>query len=146
MNRMRTRKPFGFLVILVTLISMLSCVAAIPVAIKYYKDAKQTRAKAEMPAPAEKVYRTAVSMAEEKNLKILKKEDDKLYLEVTDGIQTGSLKAVATASDKTEVTITATAPSEEPKEKKKEHEKELTLRAIDRICERLEVKCTIEKQ
>ena len=86
------------------------------------------------------------SMANSEHLEILKKEDDRLYLEVTDGIQAGTLKAVAIASKKTEVTVTATAPSEETKEKRKEHEKELTLRVIDRLCERLEVKCTIEKR
>ncbi len=146
MRRSELEKRLFLPVILFAAISVLSCVAAIPVAIKYARTASQTTAEAEMPVPAEKVYRTAVSMAEEKNLRILKKDDDKRYIEVTDGVQTGSLKAVPTAGDKTDVTVTATVPSEEPREKRKEHEKELTLRIIDRICERLEVKCTIVKQ
>ena len=101
-----------------------------------------------MTVPADKVYATAVTMAEEKDLQILKKEDDKRYLEVTDGVQTASLKAEPAANDKTEITVTATLPSKEgqEKEQRKEEQKELTLRIINRLCDRLEVKCAITKQ
>jgi len=146
MDIRRNQRSLGAFIVFVIAISLLSCIAAIPVAVKYFKDQNQTKAKAEMPVPAEKVYQTALSMAEEKNLQILKKEDEKLYLEATDGVQTASLKAEAAGNDKSEVTVIATLPSEEEKEKRKEGEKELTLRIINRICERLEVKCTIMKE
>jgi len=99
-----------------------------------------------MAVPAEKVYATAVSMAEEKDLKVLKKEDEKLYLEVTDGKQTASFKAEATDKGNTIMTIVASLPPEETKELKKEGEKELALRIVNRVCDRLEVQCTITKQ
>ena len=146
MKRVELKRELSLAVILVTALSMLSCIAAIPLVVKYVKEQNQTKAKAEMPIPAEKVYQTAVSMAEEKGLQLLKKEDEKLYLEVTDGVQTASLKAVSMADGKTEITVVATVASEEAKEKKKEQEQELALRVINRLCERLKEKCTIEQQ
>ncbi len=139
-------KSVGMLLVSSMVLSIFGCIAAIPVAVMYYKEQNQTVAKAEMAVPAEKVYATAVSMAEEKDLKVLKKEDEKLYLEVTDGKQTASFKAEATDKGNTQMTIMASLPSEENKEQKKEEEKELALRIVNRICERLEVQCTITKQ
>jgi len=145
-------RSVSFVVFLGFTLSVLGCIAAVPIAIKYYKDENQTKAQAEMPAPAEKVYQTAVSMAEEKDVKILKKEDEKMYLEVTDGVQTASFKAEAGGDQKTVITVISAVTSEgtketkETKEEKKTQEKELALRIIDRVCERLEVKCTIVKQ
>ncbi len=138
----------GLSVTLVTALFIVSCIAAIPVAIKYAKSANQTKAKAEMPVPADKVYRTAVDLAKERGLQIVKQEDEKRYLEVTDGVQTASLKAEAPGNDKTEITVVANLPSQEgeEKEQRKAREKELTLRVVDRLCERLEVKCTITKE
>lgn len=111
----------------------------------YMKDEKQSVAKAEMPVPAQRVYATALTMAEEKDLKILKKEDDKLYIEVTDGVQYASFKAEAAGAQKTAVTVNSTIPSEGTKQEKKTQEKELSLRIINRVCERLQVQCTISK-
>jgi hypothetical protein len=132
----------------VTALFMMSCIAAIPLVIKYAESANETKAEAEMPVPAEKVYSTALDMAKEKDLKIVKEEDDKKFLEVTDGVQTASLKAEAAGSDKTKITVTATLPSKEgeEKEQRKQKEKELTLRIVNRLCERLDVQCTIEKE
>ncbi len=45
-----------------------------------------------MPVPAEKVYSTALTMAEEKDLKILKEDHEKFLIEVTDGVQKAAVK------------------------------------------------------
>lgn len=130
-------------VVVLTVTSFLSCVAAIPVAVMYYKGKENYVAKAELPAPAQKVYDTAVSMAEEKQVKIIEKDDKNLLIKVTDEKQTASLKAVAVSGDKTEITVTASIP--EAKERKEE-QKELALRIINNVCAKLEVKCTIAEQ
>ncbi len=142
------KKSLAFAAIFVAALFMASCVAAIPVAIKYAKSANQTKAKAEIPLPAEKVYRTAVDLSKQRGLQIVKEDDAKMYLEITDGVQTGSLKAEAAGSDKTEITVIASVPSKEGEEKaqRKEREKELTLRVVNRLCERLEVECTVVKE
>lgn len=139
------KKSLVFPAILVTALFITSCVAAIPVAVKYVKSSSQTKAKAEIPLPAAKVYRTAVDLAKRKGLRIVKREDEKLYLEITDGVQTASLSAVAAGNDKTEITVVATLPFQEgeEKEQREEKEKELTLRVVDRLCERLAVRCTL---
>lgn len=144
MDAMMMQRSFGVLVMLVAMISMMACVAAIPLAIKYYKDQNQITAKAETTVPAEKVYATAVSIAEEKDVKILKKEDDKFYLEVTDGVQTASFKAEVTDKGTTAITITASIAAEEPAEQKKEQEEELAHRIMNWICQRLNAQCTAE--
>ena len=139
-------RVFGLLTLCVAAISMAACIAAIPVAIMYAKKANETVVNADMPAPPEKVYKAAVSLAEEKNVKIVNKEEDKFYIEVTDGVQTASLKAEAAGADKSKVTIVASISSEETKEQKQEQRKELALRIVDRVCEKLQVKCTIIKE
>jgi hypothetical protein len=123
--------------------SFLGCVAAIPVAVMYYKGKENYVAKADLPAPAQKVYSTAVSMAEEKEVNIIEQDDKNLLVKVTDGKQTASLKAVPVSSDKTEITVTASIPEAE---ERKEEQKELALRIIDNVCAKLDVKCTITKQ
>jgi len=146
MGKIALEKRFVIILMSLVGISLSACIAAVPLIIKYAKGNNQTVAKAEMPVPAENVYRTALSMAEEKGIQILKREDDRLFTEVTDGIQTASLKADEVSPEKSEITIVATLTTEREKEEKKKHEKELALRIIDRLCERLDVKCTVKEE
>jgi hypothetical protein len=133
------RMAIGFFMVM----SFLGCIAAVPVAIMNYKEKEHYVAKADLPAPAQKVYETAVSMADEKDVKITEKNDKNLFIKVTDGKQTASLKAVAADSYKSEITVTSSIP--EAKERKEE-QKELGLRIIHNLCAKLDVKCTIVKQ
>ena len=139
-------RSVSFVVFLGFTLSVLGCIAAIPVAIKYYKSENQTVAKAEVAVPPEKVYATVVSIAEEKDVKVLKKEDEKFYIEVTDGKQTASVKVEKTDKGTTAITVTASVSSEETKEQKEEQRKELAHRIIGLICERLNAQCTVEKE
>jgi len=141
------RKSLGYLITMVVAISFLACIAAIPIAIKYAKSKEGYVAEAEIPASSEKVYRAAISLAEERApvVKILKKDDAKLLLEVTDDIQKASFKAEPISPERTGVIIKADVPKVEGKEKEyeKEREKELALSILDRLCTKLEVKCTV---
>jgi len=142
-----TMKFLGYLITVVTAMSFFACIAAIPIAIKYAKGKEGYVAKAEIPAPAEKVYRAAISLAEDRapGVKILQKDDAKLLLEVTDDIQKASFQAESISQEKTAVIVKADVPKEEGKEKEyeKEREKELALRIIDNLCIKLDVKCTV---
>jgi hypothetical protein len=142
-----TMKLLGYLITGVTAISFFACIAAIPVAIHYAKSKEGYIAQAEIPAPAEKVYRAAITLAEERApvVKIMKKDDAKLLLEVTDDIQKASFKAESISQEKTAVIVKADVPKEEGKKKEyeKEREKELALRIIDNLCIKLNVKCTV---
>jgi hypothetical protein len=146
-NSKVTMKFLGYLIMLVTTMSFFACIAAIPIAIKYAKSKEGYVAEAEIPAPAEKVYRAAISLAEDRApvVKILKKDDAKLLLEVTDDIQKASFKAESISQEKTAVIVKADVPKVEGKEKEyeKEREKELALSIIDKLCTKLNVQCTV---
>jgi len=141
------RRSLSYLIAMVTAMSFFACIAAIPIAIHYAKSKEGYVAEAEIPSPAEKVYRAAVSVAEERApvVKILKKDDAKLFLEVTDDIQKASFKAEAISQEKTAVVIKADVPKVEGKDKEyeKDREKELALRIIDNLCKKLNVHCTV---
>ncbi len=133
-------KSVGMLLVTVMALSILGCVAAIPVAVMYYEDQEKYHAKADIPALPDKVYAAAVSLAEEKELKITKQDAEKRIIEVTDGKQTASLSAKPLGDDKTEVAVVADIPKAKDR---KEEQKELALRVIDKICERLGVTYTL---
>jgi len=143
----RTVKCLGYLISVLTTLCFFACIAAIPIAIHYAKNKEGYVAEAEIPAPAEKVYRAAVSLAEERapEVKILKRDDEKLLLEVTDDIQKASLKADPITPESTGVIIKADVPKVEGKEKEyeKEQEKELALRILKNLCTKLNVRCTV---
>jgi hypothetical protein len=142
-----TMKFLGYLMAVVTTLSFFACIAAIPIAIHYAKSKEGYVAEAEIPAPAEKVYRAAISLAEERApaVKILKKDEEKRVIEVTDDIQKASLKAEPITPENTGVIIKADVPKVEGKEKEyeKEQEKELALRILKNLCTKLNVQCTV---
>ena len=104
-----------------------------------------------MPAAPEKVYSAVVSMVQGKapDIKIVKKEDENMFLEVTDGIQTASVTVKKAAEEgKSEFTVLATVPKEEGQEKEvqKDKEKELAYRVVYSMCTKLEMECTLIKE
>jgi len=142
-----TMQFLGHLITVVTAISFFACIAAIPIAIHYAKGKEGYVAEAEIPAPAEKVYGAAITLAEERApvVKILKKDDAKFLLEVTDDIQKASFKAESISPEKTAVIVKADVPKVEGKEKEyeTEQEKELALRIINNVCAKLNVQCSV---
>ncbi|RPI37264.1 MAG: hypothetical protein EHM54_03605 [Nitrospiraceae bacterium] len=157
MNKLRKKRFYGslslFLTSMVLATSAMGLIFLAPVvAYKYMKKYKGYEARAVMPVAAEKVYSAAVSAAEEKapKIQIVKKEDENMLLEVTDGIQTASVtvKKAAEEEGKSELTVLATIPKEEGQEKdvRKEKEKELAHRVIHLLCTKLEVECTLTKE
>ena len=154
MNKLRKKSMYGtmlsMLASMVLATSAMGFIFLLPVVYKYAKSDKGYEAQAQMPAPPEKVYSVAVSMAEEKapEIKIVKKEEKDMYLEVTDGKQTASLKVKkAEEEGKCEITVTASVPKEEGQEKKAKtkKEKELALRIVENLCAKLQVECTVAK-
>jgi len=120
-----------------TLVSMQACMLLIPVMIiKYMRSSDHYTATAKIPVAAENVYAAALALANEKGIQILTKDDAGLRLEVTDGVQKASLKAERRASRSSEVTVTADIPKGKDE---KAIEKELALRILSRICDRLGV-------
>ena len=72
-----------------------------------------------------------------------------MFLEVTDGKQTASLKVKrAKEEGKSEITVNASVPKEEGQEKKAKtkKEKELALRIVENLCAKLQAECTVNKE
>lgn len=155
MNRLRRKSIYGSMLVMlahmVLASSAMGLIFLAPVII--YKSIKNKgyEATAQMSATPEKVYSAAVSGAEEKapKIKIVKKEDENMFLEVTDGVQTASVR-VKQASEEgmSEVTVIASVPKEEGQEKeaRTEKEKELALRVVELLCTKLDVVCTVKKE
>ena len=156
MNRLRKKSMYGRMLILsasvvLAAFAMGFIFLAPVVAYKYIKKDKGYEAIAQMPATAEQVYRAAVSMAQEKapDIKIVKKEDENMFIEVTDGIQTASVTVKKAAEEgKSEFAVIATVPKEEGQEKEvqKDKERELAHRIVYLMCTELEVECTLTKE
>ena len=156
MNRLRKKSMYGsMLIMLASMVLATSAMALIflaPIAAyKYAKKDKGYEAIAQMPAAPEKVYSAAVSMAQEKapDIKIVKKEDENMLLEVTDGVQTASVMVKKAAEEgKSDVTVLATVPKEEGQEKEvqKNKERELAHRIVYLLCTKMEVECTLVKE
>jgi uncharacterized protein len=139
------------LVSMVFAASAMGLIFMAPVIVYKAVKGKGYEATARMSAAPEKVYAAAVSSAEEKapKIKIVKKEDENMFLEVTDGIQTASVKIKkADAEANSEIIVTASLPKEEgqKKEAKTEKEKELALRIGKNLCAKLQVQCTVNKE
>jgi hypothetical protein len=139
-------------VVLSVSVLMLACVAGcvllIPAAIIYYSggDSGYT-AKVRVDVPVGKVYATAVGLAAERaaegRVTVTKQDDANRSMDFTDGKQTGMFKVVAAGNSASEITVTASVPKAEDK---KTAEKELAMRIIGQLCERLNVRYTITKQ
>ena len=146
MKKIMNTRNFIASITLGAALSVTGCVLlAVPVAIKYYQSTREYVATAEIGMDAEAVYRTAVKEAQARSstIKILKQDDSGRLLEITDGSQTASLKAVPLASDRTEIVVVADVPKSAGGKK---GEQELALRIISTVADSLGVKYEVTKK
>ena len=132
---------------ILSVIFFLGCVAAIPVAVYYYKTHKHYVAHAEVRKNADDLWLAVLRLAErraaeaEGKIEILKKNNTERLLEVTDGVQTASVKIIPDGRRKSKLVITADVPKGEEKELDKE--KELAARIMKRLCEEAKAECKL---
>ena len=127
----------GLLCVSVTLMSLMACVAAIPLAVHHYKSSKYSTAMVQVNAKAADVYQTALRIVEENpDIELLKKDDEKFMAEAKRGELFASIKAVPLSENRTELVATADAGE-------KEEDKKLALQVATRICDELGVKYTV---
>ena len=122
----------------VTLI--ISCVAAIPVAVVYYKGKHSFTATAEVKVAAEEAYRAALRVVERNSdLKIEKKDDKKFLIDVErkDGKGKGSFKATSIGKKKTQLIVVSDAGKE------KGMDEALSLQILENVCKELKIKYTL---
>jgi hypothetical protein len=128
-------------------LSASGCLLAVPVAIQYYQSTREYVATAEVGVDAETVYRTSIKEAQARSatIKIVKRDDSGRLLEITDGVQTASIKAVALTNEKTEMVVVADVPKSAGG-REREKEQELALRIIRSVADRLGVRYEITKK
>lgn len=127
----------GLLCVSLTVMSLMACVAAIPVAVHYYKSSKHFTAIVQVNAKAADVFQTALRIVgENPDIKLLKKDDEKLMVEAKKGELFASIKTTAISNNQTQLVATADAGE-------KEEDKKLALQVVTRICDELGVKYTV---
>ena len=141
-NQSTTKMVYRFFWLTVSLalfVSLVACVAAVPVVI-YYQSTKDYVAAVELNAAADTVYQTALTEIEARRdrIKTLEQEDSKRMVKITDGTQTAELKAVSVDPAKTKLIVTADLPGQE-----QDKEKELALKIVDVVCKSLGVNYTL---
>ncbi len=135
------------------IITIIGCIAAIPIAIVYFSGDKGYEATAQVPLPADEIYKIALKQAEEakdRNVEIVDKNDAKHKIEVTDGVQKATFVAKEVDSKNSVITVRATVPEkkevEEAKKQKIREEKELALRIVTNLCKAAKAECTVVKK
>jgi hypothetical protein len=150
----RTGKKFGFIFktlpfFLLTAIFFWGCIAAIPIAVYYYKTDKNYVATATVRKSADDVWLAVLRLGEEaeteRGVKILKKDATGRLLEATDGVQTAEVKVLDEGRRKSRIVITADVPSDD-KEKELVKEKELAARIMKNICEEAKAECKLVEE
>ena len=136
-------------VILVAFI--LGCVAAIPIAVHYYKTHQNYVATAEVRKKADDLWLAILRVAEkradessDKKFKILKRDDTNRLLEATDGVQNASIKIISEGRSKSKLIITADSP--EGKGEELDREKELSAGIMKALCEEAKADCKLVEQ
>lgn len=141
-------RSVGLLVVFLAAMSLLACVAAIPVAVYYFETDKNYVAEADASSSADEVWAAIVRRGKQAEAdgraKIIDSNDTKRTMKITDGVQTANLKVLSLEENKSRVTIVASLPKSE--EGQKEREKELALRLMKGLCEEAKAGCKFIKE
>ena len=134
------------LVVLLAAISSMACIAAIPVAIYYFKTPDNYVAQADTNQSADEIWAAVVRLAEKRQAEgraeILERNDKERRLKVTDGVQTAEAKTISLGKGKSRLTVIADVPKgEEGEEVEREKEEELAARIMKNLCEEAEAAC-----
>jgi hypothetical protein len=145
MKKVRTAQKLFGLIAFGAALSAMGCFLAIPVAIKYYQSTREYVATAEVGVDADAVYRAAIKEAEARSstIKITKRDDSGRLLEITDGVQSASFKAVSLNGQKAEIVVVADVPKSGGGKAKEE---ELALRIIRIVADSLGARYEIAKK
>ena len=134
--------------VFLTVMSLLACPVAIPIAVHYFKTDDNYVAEADASNSADEVWAAIVRLGKQAEAdgraKIIESNDTKRLMEITDGVQTANLKVIPLEESKSRVTIVASLPKGE--ERKKKREKELALTMMKGLCEEAQVECKFIKK
>jgi hypothetical protein len=143
-------RSVGLLVVFLTAISLLACVAAIPVVVYYYHTDNNYVVEADVRKDADELWLAVLRVREKREgegegrLKILDINHTERVMKATDGVQTGELKVIPVGKRKSRITIIADVPKGEEREREKEQE--LAAQIMKTLCEEAEAECKLVEE
>ena len=136
---------------MLAVIFFVGCIAAIPIAVYYYKGDDNFVATAEVRKNADDIWLALLRHAEKRvsetegRIKILKRDDTERLLKATDEVQTAEIKIIAEGRRKSKIIITADVP-DESKEKALTKEQEFAARIMKGLCEEAKANCKLVEE
>ncbi len=138
-------------IVLLAAIFFVGCIAAIPIAVHYYKGDNNYVATAEVRKNADDIWLAVLRLAEKRasesggRIKILKRDDTERLLKATNEIQTAEVKIIAEGRRKSRIVITADVP-DESKETELTREQEFAARIMKALCEEAKAECKLVEE
>jgi len=134
----KIKKMIAFPFIVVIAICLIGCVATVPVVAKYIANQGKYTTTLEVGKTAEEIYHIVIQAIEERpDIKLLKKDEENLFIEASKEKQTTTIKASPVSETRSRVVITADAGDSW------EGSKELSSRIVMRICESVQMDCQL---
>jgi hypothetical protein len=140
-------RPVGLLVVFLAAMSLLACFTTIAV-VYYFKTDDNYIAEVDASSSADEVWAAIVRRGKQAEAdgrgEIIKRNDTKRMLRITDGVQTADVKVMPLGESKSRVTIVASLPKGE--ELKREREEELAMSMMKGLCEEAKAGCKFIKE
>jgi hypothetical protein len=136
-------RSVGLPVVFLAAMSLLACIAAIPIAVHYFQTEKNYVAEADARKGADEIWPAIVRLGEKAEAdgrgEILERNDTERLLKITNRVQTAEVKVISLGKRKSRVTIMASVPKGEDSEI--ERAKELSMSMMNGLCEEAKAGC-----
>jgi hypothetical protein len=137
MKRLSSHSLAAILIIFIVS-SITGCIASIPVVVKFIEKERQYTATLDVSKEADEIYHLVVRELEKiPDVSIIKKDDSKFSIEASRAEKITRITASPTGPGKSRVMVKADAG------KSWEESKDLANRVVRRICEEVQMRCTL---
>ena len=141
-------RSVGLPVVCLAAMSLLACIALIPIAVHYFKTEKNYVAEADARKGADEIWTAIVQLGEKAETdgrgEILERNDTERLLKITNRVQTAEVKVISLGKRKSRVTIMASVPKGEDSEI--ERAKELSMSMMKGLCEEAKADCKLKEK
>jgi hypothetical protein len=124
--------------IVLMIFQLTGCIASLPIVVNFIEKGSQYTATLEVAKEADEIYRIVVRELEQiPDVRIIRKDDSKFSVEASRAEKITLITASPLGAGKSRVTVQADAG------KSWEESKDLAHRAVRRICEEVQMRCTL---
>jgi hypothetical protein len=137
MKRLSSHSLAAILIIFIVF-SIIGCIASIPVVVKFIEKERQYTATLDVSENADEIYHIVIRELEKiPDVSIIKKDDSRFSVEASRAEKITRITASPLGAGKSRVTVRADAG------KSWEESKDLANRVVRRICEEVQMRCTL---